>query len=182
MRMQCKCYLWLGLLLVVLVLAASFVLPRVLAPVREGGPHTSEFRRYQNISRVLSAIRRYARQHNDTYPYSSEGSDAALRLVLAAEGNPRNVESLRTALTWLDHEATQDSGDLVTYAYLNPEAGAQLTGDTVILVERDFYYGDRSVYAATGSWEIALLRDVQCVPEGLLGAHLPDLVVVEEER
>jgi len=58
----------------------------------------------------------------------------------------------------------------VPCAYLNPKPGTPLAPDTIIVIEADFYFGDRSLCAGTERGRAVIVRPATRSPAELLGA------------
>ena len=153
---------------VFLCLAIGVLLP-MLIPARLSEPPSLDSLRRRNIWHLSLSLIDYAVEHSVTYPYSEDGGQGLLELL--ANESP----GFRARLTWVGPGATVKDKGGCKYLYLNPGPTAQLTDDTVILIEADFYYADRNIYAVTASWETVLLENVQRAPAELLGKDIDEL-------
>jgi hypothetical protein len=127
---------------------------------------------WRRISSVFLWLDEYRASHGGMYPYSPDGSDAALELLVSA-GPGRE---------WLEHELTtpmsvaaRNSKNRFLYLYLNPVPDSQLPADTILLVERDFYYGSKGVHVLTAEGKVHYFLEIPGRPKDLLGKRLSEL-------
>jgi len=124
-------------------------------------------------------LNQYRAKHDGVYPHSPDGPDAALEMVISASRCPKWV---RQDLTLL-HPMWPDTGNEgFRFLYLNPEPGTELAPDTIILVERDFYWSEsrgeyrgRGLHVGMVNGEVHFFFDLSGRPEDLLGKRLSEL-------
>lgn len=163
-----KRWLFVGLAIVAVGLAVGILGP-MLTPIRESKPATLNQRRSRNIWLISSSMIGYASRHGIAHPYSPEGSERAFELL------GQEVRDIDAYLNWVAPEAGVEQQPGPKYLYLNPPPTRQLTPGTIVLIEADFYYSDRSLYAVTASWDAVLVKDAQRTPQELLGQDIDQL-------
>jgi hypothetical protein len=124
--------------------------------------------RYHHILNIFDALVGYA-HIQDKMLFNVKGSDAALMSLVEGKNSIGDWgDIIKTDDLIRDCSAVKETTG-VDYLYLNPEDAKDLEYNTILLVEKDFFYGDRSLFAVSMRGDIFYLENSQWTPAELIG-------------
>lgn len=130
--------------------------------------------RYHHILDILNTVVAYAHVQ-DKMLYNVKGSDAALMSLVKGKHSIGDWgDIIKKDDLIRDCSAVKETTG-VDYLYLNPEDAKDLKNNTILLVEKDFFYGDRSLFAVSMRGDIFYLENSQWTPAELMGKEYDKL-------